>query len=197
MKTASERERLRLETRRRREGLSSEARARGSESIVEAVVPWIAHNNFRSVMLYLSMRCEVQTDALLKRLLDSESQVCAPAVDSESLNLVPRRIRDPRTDLVRHRYGMLEPRAACPDFPTDRIQLIVVPGIAFDRNGYRLGYGGGFYDRFLVKCPHAVAIGLAYQTQLVADTFPQRWDVPVQHIFTEAGRIDVSLTLHQ
>jgi 5-formyltetrahydrofolate cyclo-ligase len=67
----------------------------------------------------------------------------------------------------------------------------VVPGIAFDHNGYRLGYGKGFYDRFLVKCPHAVAIGLAYQIQLVEDTFPQAWDVPVQHIFTETGKIGI------
>ena len=58
-------------------------------------------------------------------------------------------------------------------------------------NGYRLGYGKGFYDRFLANCPHAIPIGLAYQIQVVEDTFPQVWDVPVKHIFTETGRIDI------
>jgi 5-formyltetrahydrofolate cyclo-ligase len=142
-------------------------------------------------MLYLNMRSEVETTGLLEGLLNSGKQVCAPVVDTEQLELMPRRIQNLETELVRHPYGMLEPNAACPLFPIEHLQLIVVPGIAFDCNGYRLGYGKGFYDRFLVKCPHAVAIGLAYQIQLVEDTFPQAWDVPVQHIFTEKGRIEV------
>jgi 5-formyltetrahydrofolate cyclo-ligase len=142
-------------------------------------------------MLYLSMRSEVETTGLLEGLLNSGKQVCAPVVDTEQLNLIPRQIRNPRTELARHRYGMLEPNATCPIFPIEHLQLIVIPGIAFDRKGYRLGYGKGFYDRFLVKCPHAVAVGLAYQIQLVEDTFPQQWDVPVQHIFTETGRIEM------
>ena len=135
------------------------------------------------------MRSEVQTLRLLDNLLHSGKQVSAPVVDTDRLTLTPRRIQNVKTELVRHRYGMLEPTSACPIFPTERIELIVVPGIAFDRNGYRLGYGKGFYDRFLSKCPHAVSIGLAYHVQVVADTFPQAWDVPVQHIFTEMGRI--------
>ena len=94
-------------------------------------------------------------------------------------------------DLVRHRYGMLEPSETCPIFPIAQLQLVVVPGIAFDRKGYRLGYGKGFYDRFLANCPPVIPIGLAYQIQIVEDTFPEAWDVPVQHIFTEIGRIDV------
>ena len=140
-------------------------------------------------MLYLNMRSEVETLGLLEALLDLGKQVCAPVVDTEQLALIPRRIQNLKTELVRHSYGMLEPSETCPIFPTEHLQLIVVPGIAFDRQGYRLGYGKGFYDRFLVKCPHAVAIGLAYRLQLVEDTFTQAWDVPVQHISTETGVI--------
>ena len=92
-------------------------------------------------------------------------------------------------DLVEHRYGMLEPNANCPIFPADQLQLIFVPGIAFDVNGYRLGYGMGFYDRFLPVCPNAVTIGFAFQAQIVEDTYPQPWDIPVQHIFTEESML--------
>lgn len=191
MNIAIERERVRIETLHRREALTSEERTRLSQRIVDSTVHWIRREGFNAVMLYLSMRSEVETTGLLEGLLDSGKQVCAPVVDTEQLELIPRQIQRLKTGLVRHAYGMLEPNQTCPIFPIEHLQLIVVPGIAFDRQGYRLGYGKGFYDRFLMKCPHAVAIGLAYGVQLVEDTFPQEWDVPVQHIFTETGQIEI------
>ena len=191
MKIATERERVRTETLHRREALTSEERTRLSQRIVDSTARWIQRESFDSVMLYLNMRSEVETTGLLEELLNSGKQVCAPVVDTEQLELVPRQIQNLKTELVRHPYGMFEPNATCPIFPTEYLQLIVVPGIAFDRNGYRLGYGKGFYDRFLTRCSHAVAIGLAYKIQLVEDTFPQAWDVPVRYIFTETGRIAI------
>ena len=191
MKIATKRERVRAETLHRRDALTSEERTRLSRRIVDSTARWIQREGFGSVMLYLNMRSEVETTRLLEGLRNSGKQVCAPVADTEHLELIPRRIQSLKTEFVRHPYGMLEPSEACPLFPIQHLQLIVVPGIAFDRKGYRLGYGKGFYDRFLMKCPHAVAIGLAYQVQLVEDTFPQAWDVPVQHIFTETGRIAV------
>ena len=191
MEIATERKRVRTETLRRREALISEERARLSQHIVNSALCWIQHEGFDSVMLYLSMRSEVETTDLLEGLLNLGKQICAPVINTEQVKLTPRRIQNPNTELVRHHYGMLEPNDACPIFPTEHLQLIVVPGIAFDRKGYRLGYGKGFYDRFLTKCPHAIPIGLAYQIQIVEDTFPQAWDVPVQHIFTETGRIKI------
>ena len=187
-----ERERVRAETLHRRDGLTEEAQTTLSRSIVNSVATWTQSEGFDAVMLYLSMKSEVATFDLLDLLLHQEKIVCAPVVDTRQLELTPRRIRNPKTELVRHRYGMLEPNATCPIFPIAQLQLIIVPGIAFDPNGYRLGYGKGFYDRFLAKCPNAVSVGLAYQMQIVEDTFPQAWDVPVQHIFTEKGRIAIS-----
>ena len=187
-----ERERVRATTLQRRDRLAKEVRTTLSQRIVNSVVGWIQSEVFDAVMLYLSMRSEVETFGLLDILLHQQKIVCAPVVNTLQLELTPRRIRDVKTDLVRHPYGMLEPNATCPIFPTTQLQLIIVPGIAFDSKGYRLGYGKGFYDRFLAKCPEAVSIGLAYQTQIVEDTFPQRWDIPVQHIFTENGRIAIS-----
>lgn len=181
------REKLRTETLQRREQLASTTRATRSRQIVKAVIEWIQDKDFDSVMLYLSMKSEVETEDLLKYLLRAGKQVCAPVVDMQQRQLIPRRIQNVKTNLVRHRYGMLEPNTTCLIVPRAHLQLIVVPGIAFDCKGYRLGYGKGFYDRFLPKCAHAVAIGLAYQIQLVEDTFPQSWDAPVHKIFTELG----------
>lgn len=186
-----EREHVRAETLHRRDRLTAAVRSKLSRQIVHSVVTWIQSEGFDAVMLYLSMRSEVETLGLLNLLLHQKKIVCAPVVDTHHLELTPHRIRDPKTELVRHRYGMLEPNVTCPIFPTAQLQLIIVPGTAFDSNGYRLGYGKGFYDRFLTKCPHAVSVGLAYQIQIVEDTFPQAWDVPVQHIFTEKRRINI------
>ena len=186
-----ERERIRAETLRRRDELAPEIRAVFSRQIVDSVICWIQNAGVDTVMLYLNMRSEVETDSLLERLLRTGKQVCAPVVDTDRNRLIPRRIQASKTALVRHRYGMLEPNTASPLVPTTELQLIIVPGIAFDCKGYRLGYGKGFYDRFLAECSHAIPIGLAYQIQVVADTFPQIWDVPVKHIFTEINRIDI------
>lgn len=191
-KSEMERERVRAKTLQRRDRLAEEVRTALSQRIVNSIVRWIQSEEFDAMMLYLSMRSEVDTFGLLDSLLHQQKIVCAPVVNTHQLELIPRRIRGAKTDLVRHPYGMFEPNTTCPIFPTTQLQLIIVPGIAFDANGYRLGYGKGFYDRFLAKCPNAVSVGLAYQLQIVEDTFPQEWDIPVQHIFTENGRITVS-----
>lgn len=186
-----ERERVRAEVLHRRDELVPEVRAMRSQQITDLVTHWIQSEGFNSVMLYLSMRSEVETAGLLERLFHAGKHVCAPVVDTDENRLIPRRIQDAKTALVRHRYGMLEPSPTCPLVPISELQLIIVPGIAFDCKGHRLGYGKGFYDRFLAGCSHAIPIGLAYQIQVVEDTFPQVWDVPVKHIFTETDRIDI------
>ena len=186
-----EREHVRAATLRQRDGLAPEVRATFSQQIADSVVCWIQSEGFDTVMLYLSMRSEVETHDLLEKLRHAGKQVCAPVVDTDQNRLIPRRIQGSKTELIRHRYGMLEPNTTCPIFPIAQLQLIIVPGIAFDSKGYRLGYGKGFYDRFLTECPHATPVGLAYRIQVVKDTFPQAWDVPVQHIFTETDTIDI------
>jgi 5-formyltetrahydrofolate cyclo-ligase len=191
---AQKRESIREETLKRRENLPLAERAARSKRIMTHVIDWIQRSeknaegsSFDAVMVYLSMKSEVETDELIKSLFNQGRQIVAPVVGTKSGQLVPRRVRDLEKDLVEHPYGMLEPNENCPIFPPDQLQLILVPGIAFDLNGYRLGYGKGFYDRFLPTCPNAVTIGIAFQIQLVQDTYPQPWDIPVQHIFTEEG----------
>ncbi len=193
---AQKRESIRAETLQKRENLLPTEHARHSKLIVGHVIEWIQRSkknvegcSFDAVMVYLSMKSEVETSELTKSLFNQGKQIIAPVVDTESGQLIPRCVQNLEKDLVRHRYGMLEPNANCPIFPSDQLHLIIVPGIAFDFNGYRLGYGKGFYDRFLPTCPNAVTIGIAFQVQLVEDTYPQPWDIPVQHIFTEEGLI--------
>jgi len=196
MGIAQKRESIRIEALLRRENFSPTERATRSRQIVRHVIEWILKNEkngegyyFDAVMVYLSMKSEVETRELIETLFNQGRQVIAPVVGTESGQLIPRCLQDLEKDLVKHRFGMLEPNETCPIFPPDKLQLIFVPAIAFDPNGYRLGYGKGFYDRFLPTCPNAVTIGIAFQIQLLEDTYPQPWDIPVQHIFTEEGMV--------
>ena len=196
MEIAQKRESIREETLRQRENLSPAERATRSRQIVMHVIEWIQRNeksvkssSFDAVMVYLSMKSEVETSELIKFLFNQGRQIIAPVVGTKSGQLIPKRVQNLKKDLVEHPYGMLEPNENCPILPPDQLQLIFVPGIAFDSNGYRLGYGKGFYDRFLPSCPNAVTIGLAFQIQFVEDTYPQPWDIPVHHIFTEEGML--------
>lgn len=194
MTIAQKRESIRVETLRKREQMLPTARAMLSKRIGTHVIEWIQrsekngeNSSFDAVMVYLSMKSEVETGELIETLFSQGRQIIAPVVGTKSGQLIPRCVQNLEKDLVKHHYGMLEPNENCPIFSPDKLQLIFVPGIAFDLSGYRLGYGKGFYDRFLPSCPNAVTAGIAFQAQLVEDTYPQPWDIPVHHIFTEEG----------
>ena len=161
-----------------------------SQRIINRVIKWIEGGGINVVQLYLSMRSEVETDGLLDYLIHCQKIALAPVTDIQRGTLTPHRISNPGTDFVVHPYGMREPNPkTCPAFPPNQIDLIIVPGVAFDRHGHRLGYGGGFYDRFLPHCPQSVWMGLAYEAQLVSDTIPQPWDIPLHRIVTESDNL--------
>ena len=186
MDWTQERERLRSEVLHKRDSIPTNVRAELSQQIIDRAINWIEMNRANAVLIYLSMRSEVETGGLLDYLLFQDKIALAPVMDRKQQTLTPYRIIDAKKDLVLHPYGLYEPnRETCLSFPLDQIDLILVPCAAFDPKGYRIGYGAGFYDRFLPQCPQAVWIGLAYEAQIVADTFPQPWDVPLHQVLTE------------
>ena len=188
MNQKQERKQLRAEVLRQRDSIPPNVRAELSRRVVDCAINWIEVNRADVVLIYLSMRSEVETGGLLDYLLVQNKTVLAPVMRIKQRDLTPHRIIDAKKDLILHPYGMYQPNEeTCPPFPLNRIDLIFVPGVAFDLKGYRIGYGAGFYDRFLPQCPQAVWIGLAYEVQIVTDTFPQDWDVPLHQILTEAA----------
>ena len=186
MNWEQERAHLRAESLHKRDSIPTNVRAELSQQIIDRAINWIEMNRANAVLIYLSMRSEVETGGLLDYLLSRNKIVLAPVMDTKQRTLTPYRIIDAKKDLALHPYGMYQPnRTTCLPFPLGQIDLIFVPGVAFDRKGYRIGYGAGFYDRFLPQCPQAIWLGLAYEAQIVTDTFPQPWDVPLHQILTE------------
>ena len=161
MNQKQEREQLRAEALRKRDSLPPNVRTELSRQVVDRAINWIEVNRADVVLIYLSMRSEVETGGLLDYLLAQNKIVLAPVMRMKQRDLTPYSIVDAKKDLILHPYGMYQPnKETCPPFPLNRIDLIFVPGVAFDLKGYRIGYGAGFYDRFLPQCPQAVWIGV-------------------------------------
>lgn len=143
------------------------------------------------VALYMAIRGEAGTDFIRKTYLDAGVRPYFPRVMEDGhLCFYPDCGRD---GWVRGKYGLLEPRVQ-PGVEGARsgFDLVVVPGVAFDRMGRRLGRGSGYYDRFLAGLAgKATTVGLAFSWRIVPEVPVDAWDVPVDAVATEDGVIRV------
>ncbi|TCS84568.1 5-formyltetrahydrofolate cyclo-ligase [Tepidibacillus fermentans] len=141
------------------------------------------------IMSYLSYPKEVQTDNLVSKALNLQKQVSIPVCVKEERDLIPSRIQD-LTIVEQGYFGLREPKKEWIDpVEVDQLNLIIVPGIAFNMQGNRIGHGMGYYDHFLRKIPkHIPKIALAYQFQIIRGNWNiDPWDIPVDGILTEEG----------
>jgi len=138
-------------------------------------------NLAKRVSCYIGYGSEVNTMPLIHRLWQLGIQVCVPRIISKHKGMEMVDIAS-NNDLTSGKYGIPAPKNQMPALTDEPIDIILVPGLIFDQQGYRIGYGGGFYDRFLVKHPLCYKISLAYPFQKV-DALPHDWyDIPVDEV---------------
>ena len=136
-------------------------------------------------MLFASFRSELDTAPLAAWVLRAGKTLCLPRV------LGPRRmaafrVADLAADLVPGKWDIPEPREDLPEVPPETLDLVFVPGSAFDEDGRRCGYGGGFYDTYLpLTRPGTPWVALAFEAQLVPRIACEDHDLPVTAIVTE------------
>ncbi|NLC06638.1 MAG: 5-formyltetrahydrofolate cyclo-ligase [Syntrophomonadaceae bacterium] len=166
--------------------------ARRSKQIAEFLIASSSFHKAKAIMAYAPLHNEVDTELLLQAALGQQKQVLLPVAEWENRQLRPVSIKSYPDSLVAGRYGILEPaQDRQSPWPVEQIDLVIVPGVAFDVQGYRLGYGQGFYDRFLGRLsPRTEVIGLAYDFQVVETVYPEKHDVIVPMIVTEKGVIN-------
>jgi len=137
------------------------------------------------VCLYLSTRHEIPTRYLARAVWDAGREVCVPAW-SLSERTYKLYALDPRMRLITGHHGIREPAVRIPVMPWD-VDAFILPGLAFDRQGGRLGYGAGYYDRILAKASRtALKIAVCYDWQMLDTPLPQEpHDIPMDWIITE------------
>ncbi len=176
-----------------RNNLSFDNASLNSELIKNRLFQVPELKNAEWVMLYLSFNNEVQTDQIVKELLVCRKKLLVPVIVKESKSLIACQIFNFEKDLKRGCFGINEPVESL-KIPVDpkKIDLIIVPGIAFDVNGNRIGFGKGYYDRFLKKVDRkTISIALAYDFQILPTVPSQDNDVPVNIVVSEKQIIKI------
>ena len=146
----------------------------------------------KSILFFISFRSEVDTVPMIRRALNEDKITCVPCTNDGSKAMVASRILDLEADLELGNYDILEPRDEClRPVPAGDIDVVLMPGVAFDITGGRLGYGGGYYDRFLEKCsPSCALIAVAFEIQIVEHVPCADHDVHIHKVVTESRVID-------
>ena len=142
--------------------------------------------NAKAVMFYVSKSYEVDTSLMIEEAFKKGKRVIVPVTKPKEKKLIPSEIKYPNKDLVEGLFGIREPKKEClKAVDIKDIDMVIVPGIAFDDKGNRIGHGQGYFDGFLRYLPKKTpAIGLAFKLQLVRRIKALPWDIPVTKIIT-------------
>jgi 5-formyltetrahydrofolate cyclo-ligase len=163
-----------------------------SSDILTGIKNLFAYKKAKTVMFYLSYGSEVITDFMINSAFDDGKMVAVPAVkktgDEEMCAVKISKI----ADAYRSVYGIRQPEID-PNYTVEKgtIDLIFVPGLAFNIEGYRIGYGKGYYDRWLKNVPVEKTVGLAYDFQITDKLPTGKHDLPVGVIITEKRIVEI------
>lgn len=163
-----------------RDGLEADERSALDASIRAEVMSLIHERAADTVLIYVSFRSEVDTYGIISDCLDTGVRVAVPRVEGEDIGFY---YIDSFDDLVSGYMGIREPAEGSRpyDDAADKT-VIIVPGSVFDLQNDRIGYGGGYYDRFLTRNPGIYSIGLAYPCQIVESIPVDEWDRPLDTV---------------
>lgn len=178
---------LRAATLRRRDALSASEIAARSARAGARLRALSEVRAAGTIMFFVSFGSEIDTVPMIRRALEDGKQVAVPRADRCARKLMPYEVRDLPSDLAPGEYGILEPKPHLPPVPLDGIDAVIVPAVAWSEDGFRVGYGAGYYDRFLSQIPTAVRIGLGFELQVVSEVPHGPHDLPVNLLVTEAA----------
>ena len=181
---------LRERVLRARDALPPETRARFADAIVAALVEREDFRSAQTVLLSLAFRSEWETRPLFRAAWALGKTVLAPRVNRDTRMLELQAITDLERDVGPGYVGIDEPRAHCRSVAPDAVDWVLVPGVAFDLSGHRVGYGVGYYDRLLpVLRRDARRVAGALELQIVERIAAAPHDVRIDAIVTEARTI--------
>lgn len=192
--TRHEKSRIRDEMRRKRNALTRDNAESKSSAIAANLMKTVEYKDAKAVMFYAAKGSEVQTREMIEAALREGKTVLLPITNMEKKEIEAAVIENCGSDLKEGAFGIMEPKQDWAHSTTvelgvnpkdeEKINAVIVPGVAFDIEGHRLGYGHGFYDK-LLKRLRAVKIGLAYDFQIMDKLPRESHDEKMDIIVTE------------
>lgn len=179
------RQNIRSEMKKCRQALDREEIAQASQAITRTLNELSPIHKARTIMGFAAIQNEVELMPFLEEQRSNGKTILLPRVEGEQIIAVEWRGQEYSSISS---FGVCEPLGEA--YPLQEIDAVLVPGLVFDGKGYRLGYGRGFYDRFLTLLrSNAFKCGIAYEFQVVDNIFPHAGDVPLHWIVTEKSEL--------
>ena len=166
---------LRASIRQQKQTMTEKEIARRSEILCRKVLQSDAYRNAGTIYGYLPFNQEVRTLPLLLQALSDGKQVALPKCYGKEMRFI---LMDDLSRIQASAFGAPEPIANAP-IAQDPYALVLVPGLVFDSAGHRMGYGGGYYDRFLSQESHHPTIALCFDFQMLPHLETEEFDIPV------------------
>lgn len=185
-------ERLRQQAFIRRDALTTQEIESKSKQIKENLFHLKEFKRAKVICSYVAIRSEVMTHEIIKEAIDNLNKIIiVPITCYDKKELLLSELRDIDNELETVRFGLLEPKPQYQKLvKLELTDLIIVPGVAFDESGYRIGYGGGYYDWLLNQLKDKPSIGLSFESEIVPQIPTNDWDIAVNKIVTEQRVID-------
>ncbi len=156
-----------------------------SSAIAKKLMATEEYQKATAVLFYAAKGNEARTEMLIRKALGEGKLVLLPITNTAAKELEISEIKDYDSDLKKGAFGIMEPKGKT-DADEKLIDAVIVPGVAFDREGHRLGHGHGYYDKLLHKMTKAAKIGLAYDFQVIEKLPRESHDHPMDVIVTES-----------
>ena len=179
------RHQLRQQIRKTRANLTALQQQQAEDSITQQALALIEERNAQHIALYVSFDGEISTDKLIKTLWAQDKYVYLPVLHPFNPNHLLFLRYLPETPMLKNKFGICEPKLNVQNvLPLKELDILFTPLVAFDKQGNRLGMGGGFYDRTLQNWRNSsfIPVGLAHQCQQVEQLPTEVWDVPLHQI---------------
>ena len=177
---------------RRRNDLASSEVTELSQKIEKNLFSCDDFLDAQRILYYLSFEKEVNTDSMILRSLVLQKMVYVPRINKSAKKIEVCQIKSLESNMALNDFGIREP-VQVPVESLEKIDAVVTPGLAFDRFGGRIGFGGGYYDKLFEELPgSSLLIGVAYNFQILDFLYQDFWDKKVQKIITEKETLNCS-----
>lgn len=176
---------IREEILKKRANLDKKNHKLEGDKILNKIMESDSYKNARNIFIFISFGSEINTHDFIRKSLSLGKNISVPVTFLDEKIMKASSLKS-FSDLKPGAYNILAPSEDKIEFIDEgSIDLVIVPGAAFDRSGYRIGYGGGYYDKFLAPLKEVKKIGIAFSFQIVNEIPISKYDIPVNLIYTE------------